>query len=372
MKKQDKIEPLINTARDEFQVTKEFPLIITLDTPTGKALVVANYNSNEVYTSDTDTKKLLESEISIRLKGNKRYVTVPWVEVADRGYYLDDKAGIIPVRDRLADNILLKGCHRLSNESEIMHLAITAWENSNYIVIGSHYGLSKTDWSKYLVIPTMTQNGSVVFILNPDTEEYMPFISYRNINAPFRGYELKDEVKSTEPEIARHELGITKYMRQARGLISMKKWGSGKLTREAILYQTPNHIFMNIDGIEYKAEKVPPTLADLDEGLELYNIHTHKLTACIGVIKGRRKSKAILTVKARYVDTGLNWYDKIQCAINNTLCKGKKYGVGDFMNIDFALVDKPVSLATLNYDTKAELINRASYAHNPAIHMILN
>ena len=32
--------PLVNVAREEFQVSKDFPLIITLDTPVGKGTVV--------------------------------------------------------------------------------------------------------------------------------------------------------------------------------------------------------------------------------------------------------------------------------------------------------------------------------------------
>ncbi len=369
-KKQSKIETKVDVARDEFQVTKDFPLIITLDTPTGHATVVAHYNSSEVFTSDYDTKKLLESEVSIKLKGNKRYVSVPWVANVETGYYLDDKAGIIPVKDRLADNILLKGVHRLTDSSDIIHVPVTAWKNSNYIVIGSHHGLTKTDWSKYKVIPVMSSTGVTVFIVNPTSEEIMPFISYKNISAPFRGYELTDEVKSSEPSLVNHTIGITKQMKKARGVIVMKKWNDGRVVREALLYQTPNHIFIHIDGVEYKAEKVPADLVDLDDDLEMYNIHTHKLIACIGVIKGKRKARAIVSVKVRYVDTGLTWYEKVLIKLGHVLSKNRKDTVGDFMNIDF--IEKPTSLASLSYDAKAELIERSKTARDSAHNFISN
>ena len=364
MKKNTKIETKVDVARDEFQVTKEFPLIISLDTPTGHAVVVAHYNNSEVFTSDYDTKKLLESEVSIKLKGSKRYVTVPWVDNVATGYYLDDKAGIIPVKDRLADNILLKGVNRLTESSDIIHVPVTAWKNSNYIVIGSHYGLTKTDWSKYKVIPVMSSTGVTVFIVNPDSEEFTPFISYKNISAPFRGYELKDEVKSSEPSLVNHAIGITEQMKKARGVVVMKKWTDGGVVREALLYQTPNHIFIHVDGVEYKAEKVPSDLLDLGDDLEMYNIHNHKLIACIGVIKGKRKARAIVTVKVRYVDTGLTWYEKILIKLGNASSKNRKDTVGDFMNIDF--VEKPTSLAELSYDAKVELIERSKTADTAA------
>ena len=358
-KKNKVVEPLINVARSEFQVTKEFPLIVTLDTPTGKATVIAHYNANEVITSDADTKKLLQSDIQTKLKGDKRYVTIPWVEDVSKGYYADEKGGIIPVRNRIDENILIYGASVSDHATEINHIPVTAWENSNYIVIGSHFGLEKTDWSKYIFIPVMTNTGSVVFIINPDSGEYLPFLKYsRKIVQPFRGYELKDTVKTSEPPLVKHITGVTKAMKQAKSLVRMRGWFEKDMAREAFLYQTPNHIFINIDDVEYKAERVPADISDMPEGLELYNIHTHKLTACIGVYKGNRKARAILSVKVRYVSTPLTRCEKYRIKINKWTMRNLPVIKGSFMGIDFKLVDSPVALSTLNYDTKAELVKR--------------
>ena len=355
------VEPLISTARDEFQVTKEFPLIVTLDTPTGVATAIAHYNKTEVITSDNDTKKLLEEDIKTRLKGNKRYVTIPWVENVSNGYYADGGGGVIPAKDRVAENILIYGTNLVDHTAEINHVAVTAWENSNYIVIGSHYGILKTDWSKYLFVPVMTDKGMLTFIVNPDSDEYMSFVKYgHNASSPFRDYALTDEVKTSEPPLVRHVLGVSKYMSKAKGLVPMHLWFNEKTPREAFLYQTPNHIFMYIDGVEYKAERVPVEVADMPKGLELYNIHTHKLTACIGVQKGYRKARAIVSVKVRYVDTGLTKYEAMKYKIGRWLRRNIPRTVGGFMGIDFKLVNSPVSLSSLNYDIKAELAERYS------------
>ena len=72
--------PLVNVAREEFQVSKDFPLIISLDTPVGKGAVVANYNGNEILIHDSEVKEFLMTEVVTKLKKDKRYVTVPWVE----------------------------------------------------------------------------------------------------------------------------------------------------------------------------------------------------------------------------------------------------------------------------------------------------
>ena len=375
-KKDKKVEPLIHTARDEFQVTKEFPLIVSLDTPVGKATVIAHYNSNEIITSDNDVKLLLHSDVITRLKGNKRYVTIPWVEDVSKGYYADEKGGIIPVKNRVDENIIIYGTSLgiVADPAKpvISHIPITAWENSNYIVVGSHYGMDKTNWSKYIFVPIMTATGTIVFIINPDSDEYIPFLKYgRKIVQPFRGYELKDEVKTSEPPLIHHVTGVTKYMKQSKSLVRIHDWFSTNEHREALLYQTPNHIFMHIDGIEYKAERVPADIVDMPQGLELYNIHTHKLTACIGVYKGSRKARAILSVKVRYVDTGLSKIDKLKSKLDKWLIRKLPITKSSFMGIDFKLVDTPVALSTLNYDTKAELVNRCNDFQNDIINTIL-
>lgn len=367
--KDKKIEPVVSTARDEFQVTKEFPLIVTLDTPTGVATVIAHYNKSEVITSDLDTKKLLEADIVTKLKGSKRYVTIPWVDNVDNGYYANEQGGIIPVKNRVAENILIYGTSLVDHAVEINHIAVTAWENSNYIVIGSHYGLLKTDWSKYLFVPVMTNKGMIVFITNPDMGEYLNFLKYgSNVASPFRGYALTDEVKTSEPPLVNHVLGVSKHMKAAKGLVKMP---NAYTDRDTFLYQTPNHIFMYIDGVEYKAEKVPADIAAMPKGLELYNIHTHKLTACIGVQKGSRKARAIVSVKVRYIDSNLSKWEVMKYKVGKWLRRNIPIAIGGFMGIDFKLVESPVPLSSLNYDIKAELVERYANQNN-LLDIVLN
>lgn len=340
--------PLVNVAREEFQVSKDFPLIITLDTPVGKGTVVAGYNGNEIIISDLEMKELLMTEVVTKLKKDKRYVTVPWVDNVVQGYYLKYNAKAIPLQNMTMHYLTFKGVNRLLGGEDLLSIPVTTWKNSNYIVIGEHHG-KKTDWSKYSIVPAPTQNGTIVFIIEPSIG--MAFTSHRDVVAPFREFELKDEVKAVEPPLVHHRLGVTKQMKLAKSVVLLGRWFTGKLKREAVIYQTPNHIFINVDGVEYKAEKVPSKIADLPSSCDIYTIHTPTLTACIGVTKGYRKSKAIITTKVRYVDTGLNWYDSILCKISNRMHRNRDYGVGEFMGIDFKLVDKPVSLAELTKET---------------------
>ena len=347
--------PLVNVAREEFQVSKDFPLIISLDTPVGKGTVVAGYNGNEILIHDSEVKDFLMTEVVTKLKKDKRYVTVPWVENVVEGYYLNYNARPIPVKNMTMHRITFKGVNRTLGEEDLINLPVTTWANSNYVVIGEHHG-KQTDWSKYSVVPAPTQNGTLILIIEPSVG--LAFTSHRDAIAPFRGFELKDAVKATEPPLVHHRLGITKQMKLARSVVLLGRWFTGKLKREAVIYQTPNHIFVHIDGVEYKAEKVPSKIADIPSSCDIYTIHTPTLTACIGVTKGYRKSKAIVTAKVRYVDTGLNWYDSLLCKIGNYLHRNRDYGIGDFMNLDFKIVDKPVSLAELTKETSEILANR--------------